>query len=83
MLQQPEFSQIKPSSYEQIGHRVREIISDPRVQKIQFVTISRLPNESPADWRRLLNEMAGTAGIKIEEVEDGAYRVGWREYCEN
>ncbi len=82
MLSQPDFTKPQQRTYEQIGHRVKEIISDPRVQRLQLVTISRLPNESPADWRRLLNEMAGTAGIRIERVDDGAYRVGWREYCE-
>ena len=82
MLSQPEFTQVPQRTYEQIGHRVKELISDPRVQRLQFITISRLPNEDPADWRRLLNEMAGTAGIQIDPVEDGAYRVVWREYCE-
>ena len=82
MLSQPEFSKAHPRTYEQIGHRVKELISDPKVQRLQFVTISRLPNEDAADWRRLLNEMASTAGIRIEAVDDGAYRVGWRDYCD-
>ena len=82
MFHQPDFSQTKPRSYEQIGHRVRQIISDPKVQKIQSVTISRLSNEDPADWRKLLNEIAGTAGIRVEEVEAGKFKVGWEEYCE-
>lgn len=82
MLAQPDFTQSQKRTYEQIGHRVKEIMSDPKVQRREFVTITRLPNEDPADWRRLLNEMAGTAGIRVERDEDGAYRVGWREYCE-
>jgi len=82
MLSRPEFCQVPQRTYEQIGHRVKDLISDPRVQRLQFITISRLPNEDPADWRRLLSEMAGTAGIRIDPVEDGAYRVVWREYCE-
>ncbi|SET89295.1 DUF1654 domain-containing protein [Pseudomonas graminis] len=82
MLSHPDFTRSKPRTYEQIGHRVREIISDPKVQKIQFAIISRLPDESPTDWRRLLSEMAGTAGIKIERVEGDGYRVAWQEYCE-
>jgi hypothetical protein len=82
MLSQPDFTRFKPRTYEQIGYRVREIISDPRVQKNQFAIISRLPDESPTDWRRLLCEMAGTAGIKIEQVEGDGYRVAWQEYCE-
>jgi hypothetical protein len=83
MLSQPEFTQAHQRTYEQIGHRVKDLISDPRVQRLQFITISRLPNENPADWRRLLSEMASTAGIQIDPLEDGAYRVAWREHCES
>jgi len=82
MLSQPDFTRFKSRTYEQIGHRVREIISDPRVQKNQFAIITRLPDESPTDWRRLLSEMAGTAGIKIERVEGDGYKIAWQEYCE-
>lgn len=83
MFSQRDFTRSKPRTYEQIGHRVKEIISDPRVQKNQFAIISRLPDESPTDWRRLLSEMAGTAGIKIERVQGDGYRVAWQEYCES
>lgn len=82
MLAQLDFTQNQQRTYEQIGHRVKEIIRDPKVQRRQFVIISRLPDEDPADWRRLLNEMAGTAGIKIEKAQGETYRVGWEEYCE-
>lgn len=82
MLAQPDLIHSQKRTYEQIGHRVKEIMSDPKVQRRQFVTITRLSNEDPADWCRLLNEMASTAGIRVERDEDGAYRVGWREYCE-
>jgi cyanophycinase-like exopeptidase len=82
MLCQPDFTQTKPRTYEQIGHRIQRIISDPNVQKIQMVTIHRLPNESEADWVRLLKEISETAGIRVDQAEDGAMRIGWREYCE-
>lgn len=82
MLSQPEFSQNKPRSYEQIGHRVKEIISNPKVQKVQSVTVSRLPNEGHADWRRLMNEIANTAGIRVQKLDSDSFLIGWREYCE-
>jgi len=82
MLHQPDFTQTKPRTYEQIGHRVQRIIADPKVQRIQTVTVSRLPNEDPGDWRRLLSELAETAGIRVDQVEGGAVRIGWREYCD-
>ena len=82
MLHQPDFTQSKPRTYEQIGHRVQRIINDPKVQKRQFVVVSRLPNEPRADWRRLLNEISETAGIKVDEADGDEVRIGWREYCE-
>jgi len=82
MLHQPEFTQTKPRSYEQIGHRVKEIISDPNVQKVQFVTVSRLPNEGKSDWWRLMNEIASTQGIRVQRVDEDSFNIGWREYCE-
>lgn len=82
MLQRPEFSQIKPRSYEQIGHRVKDIISDPKMQKVQFVTVSRLPNEGCSDWRRLMNEIASTHGIQVQKLNEDSFKIGWREYCE-
>lgn len=82
MLHQPDFTQTKTRTYEQIGHRVQRIITNPQVQKTQTVTVSRLPNEDPGDWRRLLSELAETAGIRIDLVEGGAVRIGWREYCD-
>ena len=73
MLHQPDFTQTKPRTYEQIGHRV---------QRIQSITVSRLPNEDPADWRRVLQELTETAGVRVDEVENGAVKIGWRDYCE-
>jgi hypothetical protein len=58
------------------------LIADPRVQKIQAVTVTRLPDESAEDWRRFLDEVVETAGIRVDEVEGGAIRIAWREYCE-
>lgn len=82
MLCQPEFTQSKPRTYEQIGHRVKEIISDPKVQRVQFVTVSRLPNEGQAEWRRLMNEIASTQGIRVQRLDENSFKIGWREYCE-
>lgn len=82
MLHQPDFSQTKPRSYEQIGHRVQQIIANPHAQKTQAVTVARLPNEDPDDWRQLLYDLAETAGIRVEQIEGETVRIGWREYCD-
>lgn len=82
MLQRPAFTTTTPHTYEQIGHRVQRILSDPKVQKTQSVTVARLPYELPADWRRLMSEIGDTAGIRLDEMDDGAVRITWKEYCE-
>lgn len=82
MLHQPDFTQTKPRSYEQIGHRVKEIISDPKVQRVQCVTVCRLPNEGQAEWRQLMNEIASTQGIRVQRLDEDSFKIGWREYCE-
>jgi hypothetical protein len=83
MLHQPDFTQTKPRTYEQIGHRVQKMINDPKVQKRQFIVVARLPNESPSDWHRFLSEIAETVGIRVDEVEGDGVRIGWQEYCES
>lgn len=82
MLQRPAFTTTKPHSYEQIGHRVQRLLSDPKVQKTQSITVARLPDEHLDDWRRLVNDISDTAGIRVDEQEDGSVRIAWREYCE-
>lgn len=69
-----------PDSYERMGRRVQRVISDPMVQKLQAVTVTRLAAESPDDWRRLMEEISQTAGIRVDQSEDGSARIGWREY---
>ena len=71
-----------PNSYERLGRRVQRVISDPKVQKVQAVTVTRLAGESPDDWRRLMEEISQTAGIRVDQGEDGSARIGWREYCD-
>jgi len=82
MLYQPDFTRSQPRTYEQIGHRVKEIISDPKVQRLQYVTVTKMSNEAWPEWRRLMNDLANTQGIRVERLEGDSFRIGWREYCE-
>lgn len=82
MRSTPSFSTTKPHTYERIGHRIRDLIADPKVQRLQCVTIRRLGDEDPTDWRRVINEIAGTAGVKVSDLGDGAFRVAWNEYVD-
>ncbi|WP_213881688.1 DUF1654 domain-containing protein [Pseudomonas sp. dw_358] len=75
------FTRSEPG-YEDIGHRVQRIITDPKVQKVQSVTVTRLPDERPEDWRRLMEEISETAGIQVEPLGGDSIKIGWRGYCE-
>lgn len=77
------FTTSKPSSsYESAGRRLQTLIAAPSVQKVQAVTVARLDHESPEDWQRLLEEIGETSGVRVETLEGGTVRIGWREYCD-
>lgn len=77
------FTTSKPSSsYESAGRRLQALIAAPGVQKVQAVTVVRLDHESPEDWQRLLDEIGETSGVRVEVLEGGTVRIGWREYCD-
>jgi len=69
-------------SYELVGRRIQRLIAAPGVQKIQAVTVTRLAAEPAEAWQQVLQEIEETSGIRIEHLESGAVRIGWREYCE-
>lgn len=76
------FTKSNPSTYEQVGHRIQQIVAAPGVQKIQVVTVSRRDDEPPALWERVLAEMEATDGVRLERLEDGSVRIGWRQYVD-
>ncbi|QJI38251.1 DUF1654 domain-containing protein [Pseudomonas sp. ADAK13] len=83
-MNQAPYSASKPrNSYELVGHRLQRIIASPRVQRIQLVEVSRREDESPEAWRQVIQDIGDTAGIRVEHLEGGAVRIGWREYCDS
>ncbi|MFY0993535.1 DUF1654 domain-containing protein [Pseudomonas juntendi] len=76
------FSHSPSLSYERLGYRIQQAISSPHVQKRQFVEVRPSADESPADWKRLISDLEETSGIKIEALESGFIRIGWREFTE-
>lgn len=82
-MNQAPYSASKPrNSYELVGRRLQGLIASPRVQRIQLVEVSRREDESPEAWHQVIQDISDTAGIKIEHLEGGAVRIGWREYCD-
>lgn len=82
MLVQPSFSRTTPQSYEQIGHRVRALVCDPKVQRLQSVTVKRRHDESKIDWQRLVDEISETVGIHVDRLEEETIRIAWKGFCE-
>ena len=69
-------------SYERLGYRIQGLISSPHVQKRQYVDVKPAPEESDADWARLLDALEETNGIRIERTDHGLIRIAWREYVD-
>lgn len=71
-----------PNSYEQVGRRIQRIVSDPKVQKHQAVSITRREDESPEAWERVLQELDETDGITVERIDQQSVRIGWKRYID-
>jgi hypothetical protein len=70
-------------SYELLGRRIQRLVASPGVQKIQSVTVSRLENESPEAWERVIREIEETNGVRLDRIAPDVVRIGWREYMDN
>ncbi|GFM89376.1 hypothetical protein PSCICO_47750 [Pseudomonas cichorii] len=82
MLSRPAFTTTKPRTYEHIRRRIQRILTDPKLQKTQSVTVARLPDESCSDWRNLMTEIGEVDGIRLDDMGDGVVRIAWKEYSE-
>lgn len=76
------FSNSSSQSYERLGFRLQTLIASPHVQKRQYVDVKPAPEESEADWARLLDALEETNGIRIERLGPSVIRIAWREYVD-
>ncbi|MNV86988.1 hypothetical protein D3C71_1810700 [compost metagenome] len=70
------------TSCELIRRRIQRLISAPHAQKIQSVVLTKSEEEADDAWLQVLLEIEETDGIRMDRLENGSIRVGWREYCE-
>ena len=82
-MQLPAFSHSPGTSFERLGHRVQQLIASPHVQKKQLLEVKPGQDELTEDWARLLEDLENTEGVRIERLESGAIRIGWREYLDS
>jgi len=73
---------LTPNSYEQVGRRIQQMVSDPKVQKHQAVSITKRQDETLEAWERVLEELDETDGITVERLEPGCVRIGWKRYID-
>ncbi|MFQ6345996.1 DUF1654 domain-containing protein [Pseudomonas sp. R11F] len=83
MNQAPYSTSKLRNSYELVGRRLERLIASPRVQRIQLVEVSRRDDESPEAWHQVIQDIGDTAGIRVEHLDGGTVRIGWREYCDS
>lgn len=76
------FSQTPGSSFKRLGQRIQRLICSPHVQKVQVIDVLPEPLETSSDWDRLIEELEGTHGIRVERLQSGAIRIGWREFTD-
>jgi hypothetical protein len=71
-----------PSPYELVGRRIQRTVADPKVQKIQRVTVTRRDDEPIDAWERVIRELEDTDGVTIDRSEDGSVCIGWKQYID-
>ncbi len=69
-------------SYVMVGRRIQRLITAPSVQKVQVLTVARNDDESLEAWQQVIQEIGETSGVRVEHLDGGAVRIGWRGYCE-
>ena len=66
-----------------LRRRIQRLISAPHAQKTQSIVITKAEEESAEAWLHILHEIEETDGVRMERLDSGAVRIGWREYCES
>jgi hypothetical protein len=67
----------EPSSYELLGMRVQRAINTPKAQTANSVLLEPSANDDPADWDRILDEIAENDNVTIAHRDDGLIQLFW------
>jgi hypothetical protein len=77
MAKQKPQTPAEPTSYELLGMRVQRAINTPRAQTSKSVLLERSANDDPADWDRILDEIAENDNVTIAHRDDGLIQLFW------
>lgn len=67
----------EPTSYELLGMRVQRAINTPKAQTSKSVLLEPSANDDPADWDRILDEIAENDNVTIAYRDDGLIQLLW------
>lgn len=73
----PNASLASASPYERMALRVQKIINAPPAQRTRSALLFKHPDESPEDWRRLLDEIAENDNVTLAWRDDGGIQLFW------
>jgi len=77
MAKQKPLAPKEPSSYELLGMRVQRAINTPKAQTSKSVLLERSANDDPADWDRILDEIAENDNVTVAYRDDGLIQLFW------
>lgn len=66
-----------PSSYEVLAARLLRAINSPAAQRAKHACLTRLPDDSSEDWRRVLDGLEEEDNVTIAHRDDGSVDVFW------
>lgn len=67
----------EPSTYELLGMRVQRAINTTKAQTSKSALLERSANDDPADWDRILDEIAENENVTIAHRDDGLIQLFW------
>lgn len=77
MAKQKPQTPAEPTSYELLGFRVQRAINSPKAQLSKSVLLERSESDNPADWDRILEEIAENENVTIAHRDDGLVQLFW------
>ncbi|WP_268797545.1 DUF1654 domain-containing protein [Pseudomonas huanghezhanensis] len=77
MAKQKPLASKEPSSYDLLGMRIQRAINTPKAQLSKSVLLERSANDDPADWERILNEIAENDNVTIAHRDDAIIQLLW------
>lgn len=65
------------SHYQALCNRISHCINSPRAQRDKTVLLERSPDDTEADWSKLLDEIAENDNVTLAHRDDGRVQVFW------